>query len=50
MGTTGKSLLFGLIGDPVAHSLSPFIMNRAFATASRFRSRDSHRWAWAVST
>jgi shikimate dehydrogenase len=31
MGTTGKSLLFGLIGDPVAHSLSPFIMNRAFA-------------------
>jgi shikimate dehydrogenase len=32
MGTTGKSLLFGLIGDPVAHSLSPFIMNRAFAS------------------
>jgi shikimate dehydrogenase len=31
MATTGKSLLFGLIGDPVAHSLSPFIMNRAFA-------------------
>jgi shikimate dehydrogenase len=30
MGTTGKSLLFGLIGDPVAHSLSPYIMNRAF--------------------
>jgi shikimate dehydrogenase len=30
MGTTGKSLLFGLVGDPVAHSLSPFIMNRAF--------------------
>lgn len=32
MGTTGKSLLFGLIGDPVAHSLSPYIMNRAFAS------------------
>lgn len=30
MASTGKSLLFGLIGDPVAHSLSPFIMNRAF--------------------
>jgi shikimate dehydrogenase len=26
----GKTLLYGLIGDPVAHSLSPFIMNRAF--------------------
>lgn len=32
MGSEGKSLLFGLLGDPVAHSLSPFIMNRAFAT------------------
>jgi shikimate dehydrogenase len=31
MASTGKSLLFGLIGDPVAHSLSPFILNRAFA-------------------
>lgn len=31
MASAGKSLLFGLIGDPVAHSLSPFIMNRAFA-------------------
>jgi shikimate dehydrogenase len=30
MGTTGKSLLYGLVGDPVTHSLSPFIMNRAF--------------------
>ncbi len=30
MATAGKTLLFGLIGDPVAHSLSPFIMNRAF--------------------
>lgn len=30
MSSAGKSLLFGLIGDPVAHSLSPFIMNRAF--------------------
>lgn len=30
MASAGKSLLFGLIGDPVAHSLSPFIMNRAF--------------------
>jgi shikimate dehydrogenase len=30
MGSAGKSLLYGLIGDPVAHSLSPFIMNRAF--------------------
>ncbi|HET6350255.1 MAG TPA: shikimate dehydrogenase [Candidatus Krumholzibacteria bacterium] len=32
MTSEGKSLLFGLIGDPVAHSLSPFIMNRAFAS------------------
>jgi shikimate dehydrogenase len=32
MAAEGKSLLFGLIGDPVAHSLSPFIMNRAFAS------------------
>jgi shikimate dehydrogenase len=32
MGTAGRSLLYGLIGDPVAHSLSPFIMNRAFAS------------------
>lgn len=32
MGSDGKSILFGLIGDPVAHSLSPYIMNRAFAT------------------
>ncbi len=31
MASQGKSLLFGLIGDPVAHSLSPYIMNRAFA-------------------
>src|SRR5678809_1817273 len=31
MSSEGKSLLFGLLGDPVAHSLSPFIMNRAFA-------------------
>ena len=30
MASAGKTLLFGLIGDPVAHSLSPFIMNRAF--------------------
>jgi shikimate dehydrogenase len=30
VASAGKSLLFGLIGDPVAHSLSPFIMNRAF--------------------
>jgi shikimate dehydrogenase len=30
VASTGKSLLFGLIGNPVAHSLSPFIMNRAF--------------------
>jgi shikimate dehydrogenase len=32
MASQGKSLLFGLIGDPVAHSLSPYIMNRAFAS------------------
>jgi shikimate dehydrogenase len=32
MASTGKSLLFGLIGDPVSHSLSPYIMNRAFAS------------------
>lgn len=30
MASTGKTLLFGLVGHPVAHSLSPFIMNRAF--------------------
>jgi shikimate dehydrogenase len=30
MSAANKSHLFGLIGDPVAHSLSPFIMNRAF--------------------
>ncbi len=30
MATAANTLLFGLIGDPVAHSLSPFIMNRAF--------------------
>ena len=30
MSAEAKSHLFGLIGDPVAHSLSPFIMNRAF--------------------
>jgi shikimate dehydrogenase len=30
MSSNNKSHLFGLIGDPVAHSLSPFIMNRAF--------------------
>jgi shikimate dehydrogenase len=30
MTSAEKSLLFGLIGDPVVHSLSPFIMNRAF--------------------
>jgi shikimate dehydrogenase len=30
MPAAGKSLLFGLVGDPVAHSLSPFILNRAF--------------------
>lgn len=30
MSSTGKSPLYGLVGDPVSHSLSPFIMNRAF--------------------
>ena len=30
MSAEAKSHLFGLIGHPVAHSLSPFIMNRAF--------------------
>jgi shikimate dehydrogenase len=30
MSSVPQSHLFGLIGDPVAHSLSPFIMNRAF--------------------
>ena len=30
MASAGKTLLFGLVGHPVAHSLSPFIMNRAF--------------------
>jgi shikimate dehydrogenase len=31
MTTGDRTLLFGLLGNPVAHSLSPFIMNRAFA-------------------
>ncbi len=30
MSAEAKSHLFGLIGNPVSHSLSPFIMNRAF--------------------
>jgi len=30
---TGRTQLFGLIGDPVAHSLSPFILNLAFRTS-----------------
>lgn len=30
--SAAKSHLFGLIGNPVSHSLSPFIMNRAFDT------------------
>jgi shikimate dehydrogenase len=32
MSAEARSHLFGLIGDPVAHSLSPFVMNRAFDT------------------
>ena len=32
MSAEAKSHLFALIGDPVSHSLSPFIMNRAFDT------------------
>lgn len=32
MSSAAQSHLFGLIGDPVVHSLSPFIMNRAFDT------------------
>jgi len=31
MAIMGTTKVYGLIGDPVAHSLSPFIMNRAFA-------------------
>jgi shikimate dehydrogenase len=31
MGIAGTTRVYGVIGDPVAHSLSPFIMNRAFA-------------------
>ena len=30
---SGKTQLYCLIGDPVEHSLSPFIMNRAFGQA-----------------
>jgi len=30
MTTSANTLLYGLVGYPVAHSLSPFIMNRAF--------------------
>ena len=33
MEISGATRVFGLIGDPVDHSLSPFIMNRAFAAA-----------------
>lgn len=33
MSISGKTALYGVIGSPVAHSLSPFIMNRAFAQA-----------------
>lgn len=29
--SSGRTLLYGLIGNPVSHSLSPFIMNRAFS-------------------
>ena len=32
MSAEAKSHLFGLIGNPVSQSLSPFIMNRAFDT------------------
>ncbi len=32
MTGSDRTDLYGLIGDPVSHSLSPFIMNRAFAT------------------
>jgi shikimate dehydrogenase len=31
MGSAGTTCTFCVIGDPVVHSLSPFIMNRAFA-------------------
>lgn len=31
MGTTAKTAVYGVIGDPVGHSLSPVIMNTAFA-------------------
>ncbi len=31
MGTTAKTAIYGVIGDPVEHSLSPVIMNTAFA-------------------
>lgn len=30
---TGSTRLYALIGEPVAHSLSPWVMNRAFAEA-----------------
>jgi len=31
MGPTGATKLAGVIGDPVRHSLSPTLMNAAFA-------------------
>lgn len=31
MSISGRTRLYGLIGEPVEHSYSPFIMNRAFA-------------------
>jgi shikimate dehydrogenase len=30
MALSGKSLVYGLLGDPVAHSLSPLMQNHAF--------------------
>ncbi len=34
MAISGRTKLYGVLGDPVDHSRSPFLMNRAFATLS----------------
>ena len=34
MGINGKTILYGIIGDPVSHSLSPAMHNAAFAASN----------------
>ncbi len=37
MSISGATRVYGLLGDPVAHSLSPRLCNDAFARAGRGR-------------